>query len=759
MKILARNKEGKTEFLDLLDNEIKIAKSVVLISEINTRLGDFSYSFSVAKTEKMMDFFGFLYDARTETKKIKYEASLYVGLSEFATGFLIVEAIVNNEINCRFYSGNTNAFEKLSDLSLKDLDYSGIEIFWNINDIDLSQNFNYLDGYFWLFANYGQHSQRRLFNSLTLLDFRPALFYHFLVKEIFTKAGYSVEGDLLSDSNFCNCALVCTDEIRPKNFKEFEQSAQSNNLYDIDYYNYSSSLPVETFSVPILFTLFDSQFTANHFVCPETAEYIVNIELEFTYRNGQIQSDSNIRITTDIPNNELVFQPSAEDNATVAGTYSTSFEAILVQSNIYSFSIEYDWYNTSEWTSIFIPDSALTISFFKVTFTKKIDSSISNLPIDVKAAVPDLSVLDFLRTVLNQFCAIMYFDEIHKKFIINKLQNVYNENAYDFSNKIDVEKEILFENSYFIESFAKTNTILYEKDDSDEELKLYNEKYGVGFGDGQIKIENEELNNFLEDKKNIIQLSFAATTNKRCVNEIVTPENNFLYLSDLPFIPIYETEIKEYDNLPVLERGFYYVVEYVSPTNKKSGGLALKNYINIQNFEGYNPFNYGALESNKAYAIKLEKNKDIIPRCVFKSFVIPKNSIVAKSYLPNSLYNYSFHIYNGDNAVNINLAIAYFVKSPLLNSVTFNRFSLCYSTPKNSTLYEIINLVDLYFLPIKNMIENNTVFEVEVDLKYFEIVNLDFTKPVFIRRFSSLFLIQQLEFSENELCKIKLIKL
>lgn len=152
----------------------------------------------------------------------------------------------------------------------------------------------------------------------------------------------------------------------------------------------------------------------------------------------------------------------------------------------------------------------------------------------VKDWMPDMSQIDFLKMILNQFGA--YIATIDKKVYFIQIKEIYQNESEDWSDKIDltVKPSIQFETDY-----AQNNDFEYGEIEELDAADIDYTGFGVSLGNS---IDLDKLNytlvsdnKNLELRKNIAKLNFAPIklTNK-LLDGLKTPSAPFL---KTPWIP------------------------------------------------------------------------------------------------------------------------------------------------------------------------------------------------------------------------------
>ncbi len=152
------------------------------------------------------------------------------------------------------------------------------------------------------------------------------------------------------------------------------------------------------------------------------------------------------------------------------------------------------------------------------------------VPFDINSAVPKIKQSDFVKDIMFRLGAISRYDAKKRIVYFDKFQDVEkNKNkALDFTNKVDLSKDIEIDFNKLVSNYNKRSLIKYKEDDKDFELVAFKSVTKNGLGDAVIEIDNDNLT----DEGTIFESQYAATFQK------ITWSDNFY----VPYIPVYNSD-------------------------------------------------------------------------------------------------------------------------------------------------------------------------------------------------------------------------
>lgn len=174
---------------DLFDSEqIVQTLGVFSFEDITSRSGDYSNTFTLPLTNNnraIINYADFISSVNTAPYK-KIPIKLLLDGFEFKSGHLVVQEVDEN-IRATFFSGNTNFFSLINQITLRQLDWQQYDHIWNYtNAVASSAN---TSGYFYPLVDY--NLQNLAGDIVDIRKILPTTFNKTILSKVFEYAGYS----------------------------------------------------------------------------------------------------------------------------------------------------------------------------------------------------------------------------------------------------------------------------------------------------------------------------------------------------------------------------------------------------------------------------------------------------------------------------------------------------------------------------------------------------------------------------------------
>lgn len=466
------------EFLDF-DDEIDVDRQVKLFEEIDSAAGDFSYSFSLPKTSKNLKALDFpLPDNKTKTVYQTNDAEIIGddGLTVFR-GSVRTEIITETDIQCSFFSGNSNWFAMLTGdmTSLRLSDYDVEQTASNIRD-----SWEQRSGIVWPILDAGGMSTRSYVDFKTE-DFIPCFYVKTLMFEAFQQSGIKIAGELLDDWTYNNMIIAANGRS--------QEEVNNRTSYVLKT---SNQLLPNVPPGPSVRLTFDD-------------------DTNYPYSDG---SQNNFSTTLDRYTADIKMRIKIDLALTLTSPFGVSQAFVSVRKNGVNF-ILYTLEFTStgslqktifmnmdagDYTDIFVStDSLDTVNItggtIRITPTYLYYASGS-------AVVPKWTKQEFVNNILGLFNVIPSYDSYNKTVTLNLFEKLKAKDPIDISEYVQV-----FETDYseFISDYGKVNKFLYQETDIDN-LNDYNISRFIKYGVGVIDCAND----FIQESVDVLESDFAA---------------------------------------------------------------------------------------------------------------------------------------------------------------------------------------------------------------------------------------------------------
>jgi len=471
--------------LDLYEGEvISLTMAVNDMASIESREGNYSNKFSIPSTIKNNSILGYPNELNFVTgfKPTKSRnARIAIDGLDVQRGFIQVEQFNQNkkEFSVSFFSGNTDWLDDIGDKTLKDITLNKYNHVWD--SATVAASFTNTEGYIYPFIHYGRYNNVGT-NDADLINWLPAMYTHTLVRQMFADIGWKVGGNLFQDPIFLK-------HILPFSLKELNYDKETLDLVgfssDGAIGSYAAAIPIVYPNVTDGNNLGSYDDTTG--VYTSNADVVVDVDVKLSAtllgadrleirKNGLVLFSSKIS--------------SVRGSITLAPT-----DTITVT------------------TSLGATVTAFSNSYFIVTASTIL---VEGMTIYMSSTMPDISQEDFLKTIFNQFGAVFTSDNISKTVYINKFEKIKDSigNAIDWTDKVDLSREIEIDYTELVSDYAKVNTLGY-KENTDSEVVDFSSTIPAFVGNGSFTIDND----FLSKSEDLFESKFVASGNLPCFND------------------------------------------------------------------------------------------------------------------------------------------------------------------------------------------------------------------------------------------------
>jgi len=532
--------------LDLFKDEVfAISKAVSKVGQFDLRFGDVSIGFNVPLTAKNNAIFRYISNLNNDNLGAfkRFEGQIKEDDAILSSGFYQVLNTNNNkkQIKIRFFGGNSDWFDLIKDrfinveyekqignpnsttYSLRDLDSEFAE-----STIIASKDNT--DGYFYFLADTGLDSNRTN-NIFTDKDFQLGVFEHTIFKRIFDSVGIKVQGSIFSDPLFYQTIITAATDL-----SEFADGTNNSKRYNVtlnpSQYVSGANQSFEPISFNINDT--DTQWNGTKYTALGAADNFTFSGRIVTNRSATFWNVGNAQIDINFKKNGLIV---GSTSITPDGGLSTDLSLTFDEFD-YSYGIiaandelEVEYRAT-------LPDTNFSPLVVKNGRYLYLESALSYslegavLPFDINTAVPKIKQSDFVKDIMFRLGVISTYNSKKRILSFDKFQNVENNKiqSLDYTDKIDVSKDIEIDFNKIVENYFKTSFIRYKEDENDTQLRLFKTVAKNGLGDGQINIDNDNLT----DEGDIFVSQYAATK-----DTLTMPLTGSSFNFYLPYIPVY----------------------------------------------------------------------------------------------------------------------------------------------------------------------------------------------------------------------------
>ena len=495
--------------LDLFKNEVfAISKSIAKIGDINLRHGDVSINFKVPSTAKNNLIFRYISNLNNNNIGAfkRFEGVVLDGQSVISRGYyqVLKTKPLAKEIELRFYGGNSDWFDLIKDRSINktyinqsndpnsnsyDLDYLN-HAFTTDNIVSSWDN---SEGYVYFPVDDSSNSTKSN-NVFVKNDFQLGVFQHTIVKKIFDSIGVKLDGSMFNDPTYYNTLVNL-----PIDIYSLSNIQSTVKRFAPPYQPLTGQGP--SGPTPILFDQqdYDKQWDGTVFTAAydiTTIGFIIQLvtEQDINFASGSL-IDYEIWVNGVNEYQDVISPYNTVDKLTF-NTIKTYFAdgGDFPRLNIGD-TVEFRFKgNFNDVTSdINIVKSSTGTGAYS-RFDYNMENAVADY--DINLAIPEINQATFIKDVMFRHGAISQFNNKTRTLIINKFQDI-NQNkikAIDYSEKIDISKNPIFNFTKVLSSFKKKSQIIYKSDDQDNELVLFKDKLGIGLGNAEKEIDNDNLN-------------------------------------------------------------------------------------------------------------------------------------------------------------------------------------------------------------------------------------------------------------------------
>ena len=541
------------EFLDQFDKEdFAVTKQISKIGEINLRHGDFSTSFKVPLTTnntRILRYTTQLNNASNTNNFDKYEGTL-----ESANGVIISRGYyqvtgfspTSREASIRFFGGNTEWFDLLKDRYINEnaqgYNLSDFQVGYNADRVVESWDETF--PYFFFLLDNGKNSLDPINapgvggagETSNINQYGISYFEHRVFKKIFDSVGITLTGNLFNSPNYYKGLIaakssaenILTNEGSQKLYRTSVNSKALDNLgvdptafvnlnFNIGEPNSEWSGNVFTASTDILNLEFVSQLTVE-------GNNITNVQIKIV-KNG-VEFIDTLTVT-----NGTNFYDYVYTNTAVPGdVFEFSYGAV--------YSVAGGFANVI----------GNQFSGFQIGDNRPLLNGDNTLP--------RIKQTDFIKEIMVRYGIVSQYDSRTKTLQLDRFDTIELNipNAPDWTNKIDLSKDINVDYTKILSNYAKKSQFEFDNDD-DNDLQLRAESFSgtrENLGTGTIDVEND----FLDDVSTIYTSIYAPTASEGGFRVIgVADPFNKVYVPKIPYFKL--ASATEYEDNDVKPRLLY----------------------------------------------------------------------------------------------------------------------------------------------------------------------------------------------------------
>jgi hypothetical protein len=508
------------------DEEIAVDYAMFDIKDIGSRKGARSYNFNLPLTANNKRVFEnpASVDSLGTVVYSKLKARAYVDGLDVGIVSAEVES-VSDFITLRLYGSNSNFYSVIANKSLKEIDMSEHNHFWNTQSVfnkRVSTSgvvYPIIDNSYDNSVQVFDDANRRVYSDKLL----PALFAHDLLKMIVEYLGYTYLNDMEQELLELGYHLILP--ASGGDFKNVQNTdiyrgkwgtTQQYPYYLADNLHFDKIVtdPGPYYSRLSAFNDYANAPENYYGIFPQPGKYKVNLHLEL-YNNFTSNTSAHICLLRGLTGTypgpsfyllEEVTLPAGPVTVPVIKDYTVEIdvteynEGVTLMPYIFSANPSISPSGLLEALEI---GAGSTFEILSYTPYDNVDlrpkfNTIDAL-VDVNALIPEMKIGEFIKAYCQMFDLMIIVDEQSKTVEFKPFENILSGqvgNAVDWSSKIDLTDLPTLQ--FVFEEFARTNNCIYKTIEGETPPRGTNTSFSIN---------NENLN----DERKFIELPYACT--------------------------------------------------------------------------------------------------------------------------------------------------------------------------------------------------------------------------------------------------------
>lgn len=512
------------EIVDLGDDTvIALTKQVNDIADVQTTFGDFTNEFTLPFTQRNNEIFG-LANAVQSGGNIPYTRIqvkiVDKGVEVVPSGYAILRQ-AKDGYKISIYQNNSDLFASLSGLNLRDIDYSDLNHIWSRGIIAASRSNT--TGYKYSIIDYGRMSPSGVeVNSEELF---PSWFTGGVVERIINAAGWTLEGDVLTDELYTKLKLDFSNDSweRPETEMDIYRAlTQADGVQTFNYIRDSESgIPALYYPFPI--TLLDNgPITGDVYVTPHNIRnnFNINIVMDYAYAGNPTGTEGLVRLViynltqaTEVKAWTIFIFTGDGIGDDPTGTYGNGTNPPTVNDFVFAngelpfpnaFIEEGDEIEFRiEVTAEFDLDINVTVFQLSIEPNKQIGNSEYYV---LQNQLPEMSQVDFLNSIMNIFGVVPDSVSYNKTLVFKSYNQLIENQAEDMSELYSEEDDPI---DFHPSGYAQENKFIWDNDDVTQD----------DLGNSSFTIADESL----DLEADVVSLQFGASDMVRRLNSLNVP--------------------------------------------------------------------------------------------------------------------------------------------------------------------------------------------------------------------------------------------
>ena len=490
---------------------IAMSYGVNRLTDIESRQGFYSNTFKLPLTARNLDVFGIPTELNSSdtTRWERLECSIESdGIIQI--GFAQLQS-VQDTLSVVVKGGNSGFIEAIRDLQLVELDLSDLDHAVTLANVEANRFNDYTDGFVYPDVDYNLLS--KITNPVPYWYLYHAVFFDSILRAIVSGAGYTIAGDILSDSLFKKMVLPFSREflrvdeafILANSFRAkgqtgdiIKSSGGQLSQFALGFDNDSTEGYFDNpndFNLAATTTLLASSAYYNPTVAVIQA---VKFKMTFEVKDWNTDCELTIRLrgtttTGQVAQSSTIYEHHSSENPDANGFYTIDLFANISEIPTTNTSIRVEMYNP-------VSSYVFSIDVISAEMYNEVSSAYSNTyDLDVAANLPDMSQSNFIKYLANAFCLLITTNPYTKVVSFDFFDNVPTNTVDDWSSKIDISEKAKITPNYG--NYLRNNFFKYDNNKSDEGIKT-----DLDFGEYNI-----ENTNIVSGNKDVYKAPFSAS--------------------------------------------------------------------------------------------------------------------------------------------------------------------------------------------------------------------------------------------------------
>lgn len=465
-----------------IDEEITVEKKVRLFEDLSTIEGDFSYSFTIPKTNNNVNIIKIYAQSSDNRWRRRINAVIQDDSGiDLYIGFLRIEEDDKRFYTASFFSGNSDWIDTLN-VPLNSLSWSVFDSQYNASVMAASWAKN--SGMVFSLCDRGALISRSE-RSISTIDLQPFLYVRDVISRALSLYSIKLQGDIVNDPLYnsiittSNSLKIITDRLKNNEVRaaipSFNDSISQLGYAKLDF---SDVVSEPNYNSPN-----NNYSTANRrYTFSDT---FVQMEIEY---NITIQAVIDTVLRVRLNGSTTVWLKNFNNTNVISGTISPSQLPIL---------------NAGDYLEVeMIINSGSTITTIVFGGSYVVYRPKRFLNIDASLYLTSISASEFISDIFRSLNCFVNYNGFTKVLTVNTFNRITTSESINLTNNLNKVSNNFTDVS---NNYAKRNLFTYAQQSSDE-ITQFNERNVSQYGSGYIDVDND----FIEEEAPLLESSFVA---------------------------------------------------------------------------------------------------------------------------------------------------------------------------------------------------------------------------------------------------------